>query len=48
MKAPTTPGYHFVSPDYSPSPPYQLCRFINTLGECPMWSIKRVAPDVTE
>lgn len=45
MKAPTAPGFFFVSPDYSPSPPYRQCRYINQDGECPMWEPRRVAPE---
>lgn len=37
LAVPTQPGYGYVDPTYSPSPPYQLCRFINTEGACEMF-----------
>lgn len=44
---PTEPGFGFVDPDYSPSPPYALCRFVNSDGECSMFEPRRVAPEKT-
>jgi hypothetical protein len=34
MKAPTEPGYKFMSQDYSPEPPFHRCEIVNTHGEC--------------
>lgn len=34
LKVPVAPGYGFVSPDYSPDPPYQSCHRVNTNGQC--------------
>lgn len=45
MAAPTEPGFRFVDPDYSPSPPYELCSRINQIGECPFFEPRRVAPE---
>lgn len=44
MAAPVEPGFKFVDPDYSPTPPYDLCSRINQVGECPFFEIKREAP----
>lgn len=43
---PTEPGFGFVDPDYSPTPPYALCRYIND-GQCPYFE-KRREPEKTE
>ncbi len=48
MKAPTKPGFGFVSPDYSPTPPYRPCKYVNQIGECPMWEPRRIAPEALE
>lgn len=43
MKAPIMErGYRFVSPDYAPSPPYEVCSRVNDAGECPMFTPARV------
>jgi len=44
MSAPVEPGFRYVDPDYSPTPPYDLCSRINTDGECPMFEPRREAP----
>lgn len=41
LAVPTAPGYGYVSPDYSPTPPYQLCKFVNTEGACPHFEAAR-------
>ena len=41
MAHPTEPGFGFVDPEFSPSPPYALCRFINDRGECPDYTKRR-------
>lgn len=45
MAVPIPPGYGFVSPDFSPSPPFARCDQTNKHGDCPMFSPKREAPD---
>lgn len=45
MKAPTRPGYGFVSRTFSPDPPYVRCFDINKYGECEMFEPRRVAPE---
>lgn len=47
MKVPTRPGYKFVDPNYSPSPPYEKCERVNTDGNCKMFEPRRVAPERT-
>lgn len=44
MSAPVEPGFRYVDPDYSPTPPYDLCSRVNTEGECPMFEPRREAP----
>jgi hypothetical protein len=38
-------GYGFVSQTYAPSPPFELCSRVNTIGECEMYEPRRVAPE---
>jgi hypothetical protein len=38
-------GYGYVSPDYAPSPPYDLCNRVNRDGTCPMFTPRRTAPE---
>ena len=35
IKAPIEPGFGFVDPDFSPTPPYERCSKFNPTGECP-------------
>jgi hypothetical protein len=42
VKAPTEPGFGFVSQNFSPNPPYELCSRMNTRGECPHFKMKRI------
>jgi hypothetical protein len=34
-------GYGFVSRDYAPAPPFELCSRVNPTGECEMFSPAR-------
>lgn len=43
LAVPVAPGYGFVNPDYSPSPPYARCSDVNRNGECPMFEPLRNA-----
>jgi hypothetical protein len=38
---PTEPGFGFVTPDYSPNPPYARCVDANRYGDCPSYEPKR-------
>ena len=45
MAAPVeSTGYGFVTPDYAPSPPYDLCFKRNEYGECDDFVSRRVPP----
>lgn len=44
MARPISPGFGFVDPHYSPTPPYAPCKFVNDRGECEHWIPARVAP----
>ena len=44
LAVPTEPGFGFVDPDYSPSPPYARCSDVNRDGQCPYFEPRRVAP----
>lgn len=43
MKAPVTPGFGFVSPDWAPHPPYAKCEYLNK-GECEHFTPRREPP----
>ncbi len=46
MAAPVEPtGYGFVSEEYSPTPPYALCRDKNRDGECEDFVARRAPKD---
>lgn len=45
MAFPTAPGFGFVDPDFSPTPPYARCYDVNRHGECEMFEPLRVAPE---
>lgn len=45
LKAPAKPGFKFVDPNYSPTPPYHLCSTVNDTGECPMFEPIRLPPE---
>lgn len=45
MARPVPPGFGFVDPDYSPSPPYELCKFTRFDENCEMFTPRRVAPE---
>lgn len=44
LAVPTRPGFGFVSPDFSPSPPYARCSDVNRDGRCPYFTPARVPP----
>lgn len=43
LRVPVKPGYGYVSPDFSPSPPYARCIDVNG-GDCTMFEPRREAP----
>lgn len=47
VRVPTKPGFGFVDPEYSPTPPYELCKFLRAnVGEiCPSYAPRRAAPE---
>lgn len=44
LAVPTRPGFAFVTPDYSPSPPYARCQDVNK-GRCPHFEPRRMPPE---
>ncbi len=44
LAKPIAPGFGFVSPDYSPSPPYARCSDVNRDGRCPYFMPARIPP----
>jgi hypothetical protein len=38
----------FVDPDWRPDPPYHECKRINTDGECPDWTPRRMPKEATD
>lgn len=47
MAVPTEPGYRYVDPDYSPSPPYARCGDVNRDGQCQFFEPLRNGPKET-
>lgn len=45
LRTPTSPGFGYVDPTYSPDPPYARCHDVNRLGDCGMFEPLRVAPE---
>jgi hypothetical protein len=44
IKAPSSPGYGFVSRSFAPHPPYGLCSRKNDKGECAEFAPLREPP----
>jgi hypothetical protein len=45
LAKPIEPGFKFVSPGFSPSPPYARCEDINRDGECALYTPRRIPPE---
>jgi hypothetical protein len=48
MAQPAEPFGGFVDPDWRPDPPYHECKRINTDGECPDWTPRRMPKEADD
>lgn len=48
MAHPADPAGGFLDPDWRPDPPYHECKRVNTAGDCPAWTPRRMPKEATD